>query len=157
MLGKIGGGSNSEVYRMRRRSDDRIVVCKRVPYGSMDAKEKHQLVEEVNILRELKSSHIVKYHEHVLDKMSMSIYLIMEYCEGGDLDTFLRDIQKQKKLLPEESIWKIFMQVLLALHEVHKRKEGVILHRDIKPANIFLDSQHNVKLGDFGLAKRLNN
>lgn len=49
------------------------------------------------------------------------------------------------------------MQVAMALCEIHNRKEGRIIHRDIKPANIFLDADHNVKLGDFGLAKRLNN
>lgn len=48
------------------------------------------------------------------------------------------------------------MQLVLALHAVHKREKGAILHRDIKPANIFLDSQNNIKLGDFGIAKVLN-
>lgn len=43
----------------------------------------------------------------------------------------------------------------MALHEIHGKKQGKILHRDIKPANIFLDSKHNVKLGDFGLSKKL--
>jgi serine/threonine protein kinase len=41
----------------------------------------------------------------------------------------------------------------MALLECHKRKEGKILHRDIKPGNLFLDSNSNVKLGDFGLSK----
>lgn len=156
MLGKIGKGVNSEVYKMRRLSDDKIVACKRIPYEFMDSKQKHQLVEEVNILREMKSTHIVKYYGHIVDKVSMSIYLIMEFCEVGDLDAYLRETQKEKALLPEHTIWRIFMQVVLALQEVHKRKE-VILHRDIKPANILLDAQSNVKLGDFGLARRLNN
>jgi serine/threonine protein kinase len=52
-------------------------------------------------------------------------------------------------------IWKIFVQVMLALYECHKRKEGKILHRDIKPGNIFLDSNKNVKLGDFGLSRMM--
>jgi len=86
----------------------------------------------------------------------MNIRLIMEYCESGDLDSFLRSVVKEKRRLPEESIWRIFMQVLLAVYEIHKCKEGVILHRDIKPANVFVDASNNVKLGDFGLARRLN-
>jgi len=45
------------------------------------------------------------------------------------------------------------MQITLALHEIHRRKEGKILHRDIKPSNVFLEANNSIKLGDFGLAK----
>lgn len=44
------------------------------------------------------------------------------------------------------------MQIVLALSECHNWKTGKILHWDIKPGNIFLDSNNNVKLGDFGLS-----
>jgi len=62
VLERIGGGDNTEVLKMRRRADSALVVCKKISYAAMDSKEKHQLVEEVNILRELKSNHIVKYY-----------------------------------------------------------------------------------------------
>ena len=57
--------------------------------------------------------------------------------------------------MAEDVIWKIFMQILLALRECHYRgiKGSKILHRDLKPSNIFFDSSNNVKLGDFGLSR----
>lgn len=77
----------------------------------------------------------------------------MEHCEGGDLSEFLKKLKREKETIPEEAIWKIFMQIALALHEIHHKK---IMHRDLKPANIFLDYKNNVKLGDFGLSKKLS-
>ena len=105
----------------------------------------------------MKSQHIVKYLDHYIDKSTFEIFIITEYCEGGDLESFLTSAKKNGSMLPEESIWKIFMQVAMALCEIHNRKDEKIIHRDIKPANIFLDAEHNVKVGDFGLAKKLNN
>ena len=62
-----------------------------------------------------------------------------------------------RTFLDEEFIWKILVQLLLALQECHQRKNGQarVLHRDMKPANVFLDMDKNVKLGDFGLARVL--
>ena len=50
----------------------------------------------------------------------------------------------------------MFMQITMALNKCHNKKPNRILHRDIKPGNIFLDSNHNVKLGDFGLSRILS-
>jgi serine/threonine protein kinase len=84
------------------------------------------------------------------------IYIIMEYCNGGDLAHIIKRSKKNNDLISEEIIWKIFTQVLMALHVCHSRKDGPILHRDIKPANIFIGSNQHMKLGDFGLSKALS-
>jgi serine/threonine protein kinase len=64
----------------------------------------------------------------------------MEYCEGGDMAKMIKRCKKSKDYIAEDVIWKIFTQIVLALHECHSRKEGKILHRDLKPGNVFLDS-----------------
>jgi NIMA (never in mitosis gene a)-related kinase len=80
----------------------------------------------------------------------------MEYCEGGDISKMIKNCKKEKTFIPEEIIWSILAQMVAALGVCHNRKEGKILHRDLKPGNIFLDSKQNVKLGDFGLSRVMN-
>ncbi|KAI8582596.1 hypothetical protein K450DRAFT_226018 [Umbelopsis ramanniana AG] len=71
------------------------------------------------------------------------LYIQMEYCEKKTL----RDIIDEG--LDEQEGWRLFRQILEAL--VHIHSQGMI-HRDLKPSNIFLDSNNDVKIGDFGLA-----
>ena len=80
-----------------------------------------------------------------------SYYIVMEYCDGGDLYT---KINKQRgRLLPESVILTYFVQICRAVQYIHERK---ILHRDIKTQNIFVTKENIIKLGDFGIAKILN-
>lgn len=151
----VGKGSFGSIYKIRRIADGKILVWKEICYGRMNEKEKQQLVSEVNILRELRHPHIVRYYDRVIDKTNTKIYIVMEYCSKGDISQLIKKCKKTNDPIGEEVIWKIFMQILLALHTCHSRPNGKILHRDIKPGNVFLDSQDNVKLGDFGLSKIL--
>ena len=74
----------------------------------------------------------------------------MEFCENGDLQTFLT--KRQNKLLSEQTIWKYFLQICLGVNYLH----GIgIIHRDLKALNIFLcNSDRTVKIGDLGVARR---
>jgi len=155
ILEHLVSGSFGKVCKIRRKSDNKILVWKEIEYGNMSEREKHQLVTEVNVLKELRHPNIVRFYERIIDKSAQKLWIIQEYCEGGDLSQLIKKCKKDKTYLAEEVIWKFFMQLILALHEIHRRKEGKILHRDIKPANIFLDANHNIKLGDFGLSKIL--
>ncbi|CCI49227.1 hypothetical protein ABG067_004472 [Albugo candida] len=155
----IGKGSFGVVTEIIRKSDGKVLVWKEVNYGAMSEKEKQLIVSEVNILRELRHPHIVRYLDRVIDKQAMKIYIVMEYCEGGDLSQFIKRKKREGSFIEEDFIWHVFTHIYLALRECHRHREGnvvrPILHRDIKPGNIFLDSNGNAKLGDFGLAKEL--
>ncbi|KAJ3219841.1 G2-specific serine/threonine protein kinase [Dinochytrium kinnereticum] len=155
----IGSGSFGMIRKVRRKSDGKILACKEIDYRKMTEKEKKQLVAEVNILRELRHPNIVRYYERSVDKNNCMIYIIMEYCEGGDLSVIIRH-----KRIPEDIIWNLLTQLLLALHECHHGKVAgsgkprpSVIHRDIKPDNVFLDGAQNVKLGDFGLSRIIEN
>ncbi|TDH67224.1 hypothetical protein CCR75_000732 [Bremia lactucae] len=156
----IGKGSFGVVTQIVRKSDRKMLVWKEVNYGAMSEKEKQLIVSEVNILRELRHPHIVRYLDRVIDKQATRIYIVMEYCEGGDLGQFIKRKKREGSYIEEGFIWHIFTHIFLALKECHRHREGnvirPILHRDIKPGNIFLDSNNNAKLGDFGLAKELS-
>jgi NIMA (never in mitosis gene a)-related kinase 2 len=109
-------------------------------------------------LRELKHENIVRYYDKIIDKKNTTIYIIMEYCAGGDLSKIIKQFRDQNKQLSEDFIWSIFMQLVLALYECHRNRKDkkMVLHRDLKPSNIFLDEKQNAKLGDFGFAKAIS-
>uniref|UniRef100_A0ABI7W7A2 non-specific serine/threonine protein kinase n=1 Tax=Felis catus TaxID=9685 RepID=A0ABI7W7A2_FELCA len=158
VLHTIGAGSYGRCQKIRRKSDGKILVWKELDYGSMTEAEKQMLVSEVNLLRELKHPNIVRYYDRIIDRTNTTLYIVMEYCEGGDLASVITKGTKERQYLDEEFVLRVMTQLTLALKECHRRSDSghTVLHRDLKPANVFLDGKQNVKLGDFGLARILN-
>ncbi|GFO26039.1 serine/threonine-protein kinase nek2-like [Plakobranchus ocellatus] len=147
VIGTIGTGSYGTCKKIRRKKDGKVMVWKEMEYGSMTESEKQMLVSEVNLLRELRHQHIVRYYDRIIDRTQAIIYIIMEYCEGGDLASIISRNRKDGTHVSEDFAWKILIQATLALKECHRRKNGkAVLHRDLKPANVFLDADANVKL-----------
>ena len=61
-------------------------MWKEINYGKMSEREKQLLVSEVNILRELRHPNISRYYDRVIDKEQAKLYIVMEYCDRGDLE-----------------------------------------------------------------------
>ncbi|NXI93360.1 NEK2 kinase, partial [Psophia crepitans] len=154
----IGAGSYGKCRKVRRKVDGKVLVWKELDYGSMTEAEKQMLVSEVNLLRELRHPNIVRYYDRIIDRSSTTLYIVMEYCDGGDLASLIARCTKERQHYLEESfVLRVLTQLTLALKECHRRSDGgVTVHRDLKPANVFLDGKQNVKLGDFGLARILH-
>ncbi|KAI0708947.1 kinase-like protein [Cerioporus squamosus] len=170
----IGNGSFGIIRKVRRKTDGLVFARKELNFERMTERDRKQIVAEVNILKDLHHEHIVRYHDRHVDRDAGILYILMEYCGGGDLSSIIKQALRHNRLIPEDTIWNYFMQILLALNYCHhpnsshgrtssvgtadgegKERRPQILHRDLKPDNVFLDESNNVKLGDFGLSKAL--
>lgn len=148
----LGLGSYGTIYKVLKKSNNNIYVIKRISLVGMSQEQIEKAKLESKILSSINSPYIVKYYESFLENDILNI--VMEYCDGGDLNEFIIKNEQTHILLKENVIWNIFLKILIGLSHLHKLK---ILHRDLKPLNIFLIKNKNldIKIGDFGVAKIL--
>ena len=150
---QIGTGSYGVVYKVQK--DNKVYVLKQIPINPNSTISQIDSVKnEAKILSSLKSKYVVEYYDSFEENNCLNI--IMEYCEGGDLGTYISNYQKMNSntSLNEDFIWKVFIQICFGLYDIHKQN---ILHRDLNSLNIFLTKEFQVKIGDLGVARVLQN
>ncbi|XP_041979638.1 serine/threonine-protein kinase ULK1 isoform X2 [Aricia agestis] len=156
----IGHGAFAMVYKGRKRKNPSQSVAVKVVTKKGIQKASEILVKEIKILRELTALHhtnLVAMHD-CMDSPAY-VYVVMEYCNGGDLADYLQ----ANRLLSEGTIRTFLRQLAEAMRAIHAKG---IVHRDLKPQNILLT--HNVmpprtphpteitlKIADFGFARFL--
>ncbi|XP_065578334.1 serine/threonine-protein kinase tousled-like 2 isoform X3 [Artemia franciscana] len=155
LLMLLGKGGFSEVHKAFDLKEQRYVACK-VHQLNKDWKDdkkanyiRHAL-REYNIHKALDHPRVVKLYD-VFEIDANSFCTVLEYCDGHDLDFYL----KQHKMIPEREARTIIMQVVSALKYLNEIKPPVI-HYDLKPGNILLTSGNicgDIKITDFGLSK----
>uniref|UniRef100_UPI0037E7B9C2 serine/threonine-protein kinase Nek5-like n=1 Tax=Semicossyphus pulcher TaxID=241346 RepID=UPI0037E7B9C2 len=152
VIRQIGEGAFGKAFLVRDRGGgDRQCVVKQINLRKMSAREKEASKKEVTLLSKMKHPNIVTFISSFQERGSL--YIVMEFCDGGDL---MKRINMQRGVFfTEGQVVDWFVQICLGLKHIHDRK---ILHRDIKAQNIFLtNGGMKAKLGDFGIARMLNN
>ncbi|XP_076061798.1 tousled-like kinase isoform X3 [Oratosquilla oratoria] len=158
LLMLLGKGGFSEVHKAFDLREQRYVACK-VHQLNKDWKDdkkanyiKHA-IREYNIQKKLNHPRIVKLYD-VFEIDANSFCTVLEYCDGHDLDFYLKQV-RQHKTIPEREARSVIMQVVSALKYLNEIKPPII-HYDLKPGNILLTDGNilgEVKITDFGLSK----
>ena len=150
IITKLGEGSYSTVFKVKRKIDNQIYALKKVKLANLNQKEKTNSLNEVRILASVKSNYVISYKEAFFDEKDSTLGIVMEYADNGDLFQKIIEHKKKKTFFEEIEIWKVFIQLVKGLKSLHDLK---ILHRDLKSANVFLFKNGVVKLGDLNVSK----
>lgn len=139
----IGKGSFSTVY-LGKYLGDHVAVKKQT---REKVELEHYHLRELAMLKSCKHDNLVKYIGAY--DVNNSLYIVMEYCHGGDLSSLLTSDRQ----LGFKFRIKIALESGSAIKYLH---ENNYLHRDIKSSNFLLDKNYNCKLADFGLSKMIH-
>lgn len=144
--GKIGSGYFGDVFRVRSKIDHRYYAVKRFREQFRGRGDRERRLQEVAKHEQLpKHPNLVEFFRAWEERQRL--YIQTELC-----DQTLADFSQKCHDIPEEVIWKILTDLLMAIQHLH---ENELIHLDIKPENVFI-SNGICKLGDFGLVVDLS-
>jgi serine/threonine protein kinase len=145
----LGTGTVGNAYRARHRESGQPAVIKLLQtHAAIEPEVQRRFVREVAITEKLNHPNIVRHYDCGL--CDDQIYFAMELVDCGTL----KDVLRRRGRLPWGEAVECAIQICAALEYAHQLG---IIHRDLKPANLFLAHDGRVKVGDFGLARDLNN
>ncbi|XP_038902785.1 L-type lectin-domain containing receptor kinase IX.1 [Benincasa hispida] len=146
---KLGEGGFGAVYRGYIQDLDLTIAVKKISRGSRQGRKEY--ITEVKIISRLRHRNLVQLIGWCHDKGEF--LLVYEFMPNGSLDSHLFG---KRTPLAWVVRYKIALGLASALLYLHEEWEQCVVHRDIKSSNVMLDSNFNVKLGDFGLARLMD-
>lgn len=128
--------ATSEVYAGK-------IVSKKL---MMKNNQKEKMTQEITIHRSLNHKNVVKFHSFFDD--DSNVYIVLELCKRRSM----MELHKRRKAITEYECRYYIYQIIQGVKYLHDNK---IIHRDLKLGNLFLNDELHVKIGDFGLATRI--
>ena len=151
IIKELGKGGFGKVYQVLNKSDNKYYAIKQIPI-KVETKDKIESFQnEINILSKINCNNIVKYYGSSID--NNNIYVLMEYCDGETLKSFIDKHSKNNLFIKEKILKSIIQQICMGIKEIHNLK---LENLDLKPENIFMNDNMDIKLGNFDLSKQIN-
>ena len=146
----LGRGSFGEVHLTKIVGDSKPYATKIYDREKIENTEAFRyLNNEINILHTLKHPNIVKFVQ--VKKTKKHYYIVMEYCNGGELEKALEKYQmKYGKAFSEEIVQHLMRQIISAFKYMHEKN---IMHRDIKLENILINFDNDKDKNDLNMMK----
>ncbi|MBC7977682.1 MAG: serine/threonine protein kinase, partial [Myxococcales bacterium] len=162
LLDRIGVGGMAEIFRGKAVAAggfEKPVAIKRIlPHLSQDKRFVELLIAEAKVLSLLRHRNIVQIFDVGLGDDGQ-YFLVMEYVDGKDLGRIQRGIETRRGRIPFDLALHVGAEICEALEHAHSArapdgKSMSLVHRDVSPSNVLVSRAGEVKLTDFGIAKR---
>ena len=139
---KLSKGDTVDTFLGFHKKNSELVFVKRFIKGNMNNEDKKKLNNEIRILKNLNSPNIISLKDFA--KSQNHYYIILEYCNGGNLSKYIKDyIQENKKPLNEFLIQKIIKQITSAIEYIFSKK---LVNRNIKLENMLLNFDSHINI-----------
>jgi len=158
---ELGRGSFAVVWKAQHTKTNELAAVKEVALGKLSHKLRSSLESEIAILKRARHPNIVSLRD--LWKSSSRVFIILEYCDGGDLLAYIR----ARKQLPPRTAMHFMANLGAGLRVL---RQNNLVHRDLKPQNLLLSTAKQgttpidavtgmalpvLKIADFGFARNL--
>ena len=143
----LGKGGFAKCYEFINEENQHSSAAKIIPKKSLvKSRAKQKLISEIKIHKSLHHPNIVAFEHYFEDQEN--VYLLIEIC----LNQTLNELLKRRKKLTELEVQCYAIQIIKALKYLQSHR---VIHRDLKLGNLFLSENMELKVGDFGLATKL--
>ena len=150
IIKELGEGGNGKVFQVLNEKNNKFYAIKKISMNNLEENYIKLIKNEAEILSSIDDEHIVKYYGS--SEVNNNFYILMEFCKGLDLKKFINKYKERKEFINEKIIYIIVLDLCLGIKVIQNHK---LIHRDLKPENLFIDDNYKIKIGDFGVSKKL--